>query len=98
MALYVIQLDSDDCLIKSYEATVDSPIRTEDEVPKGRVQIVFDNEDIYNEVVSKYETALRSASYTYDHTKKEISIDDTKTIEKCVINEIGFIDKKTEEV
>ena len=94
MTEFVIQLDSDDRLVKSYVVTEESPRRSADQVPDGRLQLVIEDKAQYDVIVDKYTEFLREASYIYDSETKKLSIDGGSTITNLTLNPTNVIDKK----
>ena len=69
---YVVQFDSENNLIKSYEVTEKCPIRAS--VPEGRIQLILTNTNDYEEIERIYTKYGREADYIYDDIKREINI------------------------
>lgn len=75
MTQYVFQVQNDNKqLVKSYEVSVDSPIRDIAEVHNlNRQQIVITDTTLYNQVLDIYDNNLLKAEFTLNEATNEIS-------------------------
>lgn len=67
MTQYVVQIEvATQRLVKSYEVTVEDPVRPV--VPEGRIQAVITDTQVFNDAVAAYAQYKGNAHFTWDGT------------------------------